>query len=568
MNTTVRRQNSILIFALVLLLVLVSSTLAETLIIDCTSNTPVLSATLEAGQLYEIIASGTYKAGSSGGNDAEWKWIDPASPYEEPCDPVHDVIVDGVEYDWLGTTDGIVFTPNTFSPDHVYKIYYIGKGQPASFYVEDYNSYHDNSGSLTVVINPLAVTKELVDQLVIDATQKTMVSTPVLLTGQLYELTASGTYKAGSSGGNDAEWKWINPASPYEEACDPVHDIIVDGIEYDWLGTTDGVIYAPHVFSASHEYKIYVVGGGEAIEMYIEDYSSYHDNSGSLSVTINKLNKSSLELQWILVDETTANGDSDFIGYVSKYETTNAQYCQFLNDALSSGDITIGTDHLVYGADGMNSGKDFIGAVYCKTYSADSNSSIDYIDGDFQVRDRNNINMTNYPVIMITWEGAVAFCNYYGYRLPTSSEWEEIADYNGTFNYGCGVSINQDIANYNFANPMGWSEKPYVNPVGYYGEFGYGLCDLTGNVWEWTSTLSIQNSHISSWWQLGSISRKVARSHMSMSIIKSIVLVSLTYKIGFRCILPRTLHIDTIHGDDSNNGASRETAFATIIPRD
>ena len=30
-----------------------------------------------------------------------------------------------------------------------------------------------------------------------------------------------------------------------------------------------------------------------------------------------------------------------FTGYMSKYETTNAQYCQYLNAALASGDVVV-----------------------------------------------------------------------------------------------------------------------------------------------------------------------------------------------------------------------------------
>jgi hypothetical protein len=40
-------------------------------------------------------------------------------------------------------------------------------------------------------------------------------------------------------------------------------------------------------------------------------------------------------MTWVYIDEP------NFTGYMSKYETTNAQYCQFLNDALASGDIIV-----------------------------------------------------------------------------------------------------------------------------------------------------------------------------------------------------------------------------------
>ena len=78
-------------------------------------------------------------------------------------------------------------------------------------------------------------------------------------------------------------------------------------------------------------------------------------------------------------------------------------------------------------------------------------------------------------------------------RLPTEWEWQAVADFNGIYNYGCGKTINQSKANYylgsgNYCNPLGLSNIPYTSPVGYYPAYGYGMCDMAGNIWEWTST--------------------------------------------------------------------------------
>jgi formylglycine-generating enzyme required for sulfatase activity len=80
--------------------------------------------------------------------------------------------------------------------------------------------------------------------------------------------------------------------------------------------------------------------------------------------------------------------------------------------------------------------------------------------------------------------GATAFCNYYGYRLPTEWEWQAVADYDGSFTHGCGTSINNSIANYYYStHPNG------TTIVGAFGAYGYGMCDMAGNVLEWTSTV-------------------------------------------------------------------------------
>jgi formylglycine-generating enzyme required for sulfatase activity len=118
------------------------------------------------------------------------------------------------------------------------------------------------------------------------------------------------------------------------------------------------------------------------------------------------------------------------------------------------------------------------------------NSQIAYLDGSFFVRTRNGHSMAHHPVVAVSWFGATAFCIYNNYRLPTSEEWQAVADYDGSFQYGCGTSIGLSLANYAEANPLGLASTPYTTPVGFYPAFGYGLCDLAGNVGEWTSSAS------------------------------------------------------------------------------
>jgi formylglycine-generating enzyme required for sulfatase activity len=96
--------------------------------------------------------------------------------------------------------------------------------------------------------------------------------------------------------------------------------------------------------------------------------------------------------------------------------------------------------------------------------------------------------MSDHPVVEVSWYGATAFAAYYGWRLPTEWEWQAAADYDGSYTYGCGTSIDHSKANYDLDNPLNLSSYPYTTPVGYYDQFGYGLCDMAGNVWEWTDS--------------------------------------------------------------------------------
>lgn len=191
-----------------------------------------------------------------------------------------------------------------------------------------------------------------------------------------------------------------------------------------------------------------------------------------------------------------------FLGQMSRYETTNAQYCQYLNEALANREIRV-YSHRVYSVPDTSRSE-----VYFDTAAADPDSQITYSGGIFAVRSRHGFSMGNHPVLEVSWYGARAFAAYYGYRLPTAWEWQAVADFDGSYLYGCGVTIDQDKANYNdgrWANPLGLSSKPYTTPVGYYPAYGYGLYDMAGNALEWTDTESgsFRVSRGGSWYWFG-----------------------------------------------------------------
>jgi len=198
---------------------------------------------------------------------------------------------------------------------------------------------------------------------------------------------------------------------------------------------------------------------------------------------------------WVDINDPGVSGHEGFNGEMSKYETTNAQYCQFLNAALASGDIYVDSN-IVYGSDGSNSGADFVDEVYYNlagsgyTHNGATNGGaarINYTGSSFTI----DSGFENHPVTYISWYGSTAFCNYYGWRLPTEWEWQAVADYNGSYTYGCGTSINNSIANYhNSTHPDG------TTVAGSFGAYGYGLCDMAGNVWEWTSSIYAGSSRV------------------------------------------------------------------------
>jgi len=234
------------------------------------------------------------------------------------------------------------------------------------------------------------------------------------------------------------------------------------------------------------------------------------------------------DITWVYINDLGVTGYESFTGYVSKYETTNAQYCQFLNAALATGDITvIGND--VVGANGSNTGADFAGEYYYNlagpgyTYNDATNGGaarINYTGNAFTF----DAGFESHPVPYVSWYGATAFCNYYGWRLPTEWEWQAAADYDGSFIYGCGTNINTNIANYR--------DTVHLNGTtitGSFGAYGYGLCDTAGNVQEWTSSVqSVLSRHIR-----GGGWRNYDNA-CTVSFRGFVIPESMDYKIGFR----------------------------------
>lgn len=189
-------------------------------------------------------------------------------------------------------------------------------------------------------------------------------------------------------------------------------------------------------------------------------------------------------MTWVSISDPGVSGYEGFAGEMSKYETTNANFAQYLNAALASGDITVSGNYVV-GTSGPYSGQNY----YCLdgpgwTGNGATNGGaarINWTDSIFTVES----DFENHPVTYVSWYGATAFASYYGWRLPTQWEWQAVADYNGSYTYGCGTTINNSIANY-------WtSTHPYgTTAVGAFGTYGYGMADMAGNVWELTSTIS------------------------------------------------------------------------------
>ena len=94
------------------------------------------------------------------------------------------------------------------------------------------------------------------------------------------------------------------------------------------------------------------------------------------------------------------------------------------------------------------------------------------------------------PVEQVSWDDAVAFAKAVSkrdgetYRLPTEAEWERAAR---------GGRAGEVYAGGNEVGAVGWTKEnsgASTHEVCQKQRNGYGLCDMTGNVWEWASDLN------------------------------------------------------------------------------
>jgi formylglycine-generating enzyme required for sulfatase activity len=101
---------------------------------------------------------------------------------------------------------------------------------------------------------------------------------------------------------------------------------------------------------------------------------------------------------------------------------------------------------------------------------------------------------TQFPMILVPWEQASAYCGWAGGRLPTEAEWEYAAR-GGNENeiYPLGGENSRDKPNENSRDKANFTGKRgndiYENlaPVHSFDPNGFSLYDMAGNVWEWVA---------------------------------------------------------------------------------
>ncbi len=199
---------------------------------------------------------------------------------------------------------------------------------------------------------------------------------------------------------------------------------------------------------------------------------------------------------------------------MSKYEVTNQEYVDFLNEAEVAGDIEVRDDlpgppsEFVVAADGHPSEGRRLYELSGTNQEGESELNIPWIDYDesapigsrFQMLDSQDVfgnndalDTADWPANFVQWHGAASFAVRHGYALPTEAQWEYAAQGGQGNPFGTDDgTLSLDNANYSGKEGPGEIDEAAVGhpaAVGSYPANPFGVHDLAGNVWEWTADL-------------------------------------------------------------------------------
>jgi len=168
----------------------------------------------------------------------------------------------------------------------------------------------------------------------------------------------------------------------------------------------------------------------------------------------------------------------DYDYQIMKYEVTKKQFAIFLTEALQQGLMDgnlngyyTGDDHFPPGDYAYYSERTDTYSPYCIHHIRyDIQNQLFYVEEGYE----------NYPVVMMTYMGAHAFANYYGFSIPNEEEWEKAARNNTGGDYPWG----DELPTCDQANTEGCYEDIVIEVGLTTGISPYGVYDMAGNAKE------------------------------------------------------------------------------------
>ncbi len=158
----------------------------------------------------------------------------------------------------------------------------------------------------------------------------------------------------------------------------------------------------------------------------------------------------------------------------------------------------------------------------------------------------------DHPVVHVAYEDADAYAQWAGLALPTEAEWEVAARgglASATYTWGDEPEqAGQKLANY-WHGDFPWRPEPgygRTTPVGRFPANGYGLFDMAGNVWEWTTDWYADTSEGDACCEAGSYDPQQPQFQVPRRVIKGgSFLCADTYCLRYRPAARRPQMIDT-----------------------